>query len=143
MPTSLVVISLVGAGLAIAATAMARRARKARIAQFDSRESLSVGELCSRHFPHLPQQVVTECLATISRVTGIDVGKLRPNDRFDAELKLSRGNFIAGEWDDLEDAIAKRCRQVQREAKVQTIGDYVELMAATCSIPRPVSRQTV
>ena len=132
MPTSLLVVSFVGAGLVIVATTVARRARKARIVQFDSRESLSIAELCRRHFSHFPQQTVTECLATISRVTGVDAGKLRPTDRFDRELKLPRGNFIAGEWDDLEDAIAKKCRQVQPEAKVLTIGDYVELMAATC-----------
>lgn len=132
MPTSFLVLAITAVGLVIAAVTVARQARKTRIARFDSRESLSVGELRSRHFPHLPQQAVTECLTTISRVTGIDVGRLRPSDRFDVELKLPRGNFIAGEWDDIEDAIGKKGRQVQHEAKVRTIGEYVELVAAIC-----------
>jgi len=130
-PTSILVLCATGVGLAAAVTCVARHARKARIVRFDSRESLSVEELCSKHFQHLPQQTVTECLAKISRITGIDVGKLRPNDRFDGELKLPRGNFIAGEWDDVEDDIEKRIPEAQRLSKALTIGDYVELMGAS------------
>jgi hypothetical protein len=131
MPTSILVLCFGGVGLALIVASVARRARKTRTACFDSREMLSIGQWCSAYFPNLPQQTVAECLATISRITGIDAGRLRPTDRFDAELKLPRGNFIAGEWDDVEDQIAKRCQHVQREAKVLTIGDYIELMGAS------------
>jgi hypothetical protein len=99
-----------------------------RVARFDSREVLTVSELCGRYFPQLPQEAVAKCLSTISRITGIEAGRLRPNDRFDVELKLPRGNFIAGEWDDIEDEIAERSRKLGRQRRVQTVGDYVRLV---------------
>lgn len=128
--TSILVLSAIGIGSGLAAIAVARRAREARVARFDSRETLSVSELCGRYFPQLPQEAVTKCLSTISRITGIEAGRLRPNDRFDVELKLPRGNFIAGEWDDIEDEIAERSRKLGQQSSVQTVSDYVQLLAA-------------
>lgn len=137
MPTNVLIICIAGVAIILAVTGVASRARRTRIARFDSRELISVDQLCLAHFSNLPARTVTECLAMISRVTGINAGRLRPTDRFDMELKLPRGSFIAGEWDDIEDAIEKQYRQVKPHAKVLTIGDFVELMAVPCSIPTP------
>jgi hypothetical protein len=135
MPTSIVVLIAGGVGLIFAVASAARRARKVRINRFDSRESLSIDAWSAAYFPHLPRDAVAECLIRIGRITGIDAGRLRPSDRFDVELKLPRGSFIAGEWDDVEDDLARNGRQVQRQTKVLTISDYVELMGTERSFP--------
>ena len=116
------VVVLIGASLLV------RRARNSRLTRFDSRESLSVTELCNACFPRVPPRIVGESLATISGITGIDVGKLRPADRFDVELKLLQGNYISGEWEEIEEAIAKQRYRVRRLASVRTIDDWVNLM---------------
>lgn len=134
MLTSIVSLSCAVIGLTIATAAVARCARKARVARFESRELLSVSELCKAFFPDIPPDTVVKCLATISRITGIDAGRLRPTDRFKVELKLSRGNFIAGEWDDIEEEIAKKCGQVTLQRKILTIGDYIALIGSTQSV---------
>lgn len=135
MLTSILGLSCAVVGLTIAAATVARHARKDRIARFESRELFSVSEACRAFFPHIPRDTVAECLATISRITGIDARRLRPTDRFDVELKLPRGNFIAGEWDDIEDEIAKRCGQSPLQRKILTIGDYIALIGSTQSVP--------
>ena len=130
MPFSIFLLWIVVIMLAIAASSVAQRARKARISRFLSREILPISQWQSTYFPNTPKETIAECLATISRITGIDLGRLRPTDRFDKELKLPIGSFIAGEWDDIEDQIAKSRRHIQLEKKVLTIGDYIELMAS-------------
>ena len=103
---------------AIAAWVHCQSQRK-RLAIFATREVLSLTELHQAHFSDSERTAVLHCLATVSRVTGIDAGRLRPSDRFVEDLSLPSPSFVAGEWDDLDDELGNRCQHIH------TIRDYI------------------
>jgi hypothetical protein len=128
--TSIAVIIAITAGFCYAAVAVTRRAQMARAARFDSREVLSIADWCRRHVRNFSEPSVARCLARVSSITGVEAGRLRPDDRFDVELKLPHGYFIAGEWDDIEDDVARALLASKHPRTVCTVRDYIEVVAA-------------
>ena len=126
MDTSFWLLAAVVAFGGLASALLSRKANRNRVARFDDREDLSLPQLMAEHFSPYDCKIVEDCLARISAITGIAAGRLRPLDRFQGELKLPTGAFIAGEWDEIEEQIERS----SNASPIENIADYVSVMAA-------------
>lgn len=131
MPINILIICVIIGVLISLAVISSKKGLKSCVNRFSDRSSIDLEELRNDYFPDSSLVNLKEGLTAISKVTGIALGRLRPNDRFDGELKMPDGYFLAGEWDDLDEHIAELRTKSGSSKTIQTVGDYIELINAS------------
>jgi len=128
-----VAMMAIGIGLAVSAAAAAiwTRAQKRRFQK--KREVLDFGSITERFYAggNVTTADVEQAYTRISDATGVPAGELRPNDRFDRELKPRAG----WEYDDplhiFSDELARDAASVGVPLKLEeivTVDDALHLM---------------
>ena len=79
-------------------------------------------------------ETFTELWKEIASSAEVPPELLRPTDRFDKELGPVEGFRVAGEMEDLEEALMRRCEERQLDfhnVKAETVDDYIKIFTRT------------
>jgi len=118
-----------------------KRADSRRIARFHERATLSFEQFWREFYPgeEVRLESIAEALRLISDATEVAPGKLRPTDRFTAELAPERG------WE-FDDGLAEVAWYVEWESKgssagLETVDDLIRLLDRLEHRPEPPALQ--
>jgi len=105
--------------------------RRQRLKRFESRPDLSLDQIYGEFFGgrNLSKELVCELWKEVAESLHLPPGKLRPTDRFDAELAPPKGwehddNIVDVQW-----AAERRLKRSGTQAdlsQIKTLSDYVE-----------------
>lgn len=122
-------IVLIGTGYVF----VERRVKAGMKARFASRASLEFNDFYDRFYKgSLDQDVVRELMEHVAHELTIPMGKLRPGDRFENELKPMRGMEFDSGRDLLIVELARMAKKrgIEVELKrIRTLDDYLRSMA--------------
>jgi hypothetical protein len=113
-------VVLVGGGVAL--WFGGRNAVRKRAIRFSDRPDMSVDEFCSTYYKDssIGKETISKVLGVISEAIEVPAGKLRPSDRFDAELAPVKG------WE-YDDCIAHVDSFVKDKRKKAGVSDVEQL----------------
>jgi hypothetical protein len=102
-------------------------------ARFADRENLNVEEIYERYFSDsgLKKEEVIDLWIKIAQTLHLEPGRLRPTDRFDAELAPVRGYLVEDELVDLEDLVRHHFQgrwQKSKAAKPCDLNQFINML---------------
>jgi hypothetical protein len=101
-----------------------------KLRRFEGRERLSVKQIHDRFYPSCEMGTFVELWSEIASGAEVPPELMRPTDRFDKELGPVKGFKVAGELEDLEESLLRRCKEHQLDfhnVKAETVDDYIRL----------------
>ena len=123
-----------------------RRAKTGMNARFASRVPLQFDEFYNRFYKDsLDRDVVKELLEHVAFELTIPIDKLRPDDRFEIELRPMRGAEFDSGRDHLIVELARMAKKRGIEVEpnnMKTLDDYLRFMAGLYTRPRNSTTQT-
>jgi len=105
-----------------------------KLKRFEGRERLSIKQIHDQFYPACEMETFTELWKEIASSAEVPPELLRPTDRFDKELGPVEGFRVAGEMEDLEEALMRRCEERQLDfhnVKAETVDDYIKIFTRT------------
>ena len=103
-----------------------------KLRRFKGREDLTIEQIHDSFYPSYEMETFMVLWREIALAVEVPPGLIRPMDRFDGELGPVKGFEVAGEMDDLLEALKLRCKQEHlnfRKVVVKTVDDYIRLFA--------------
>ncbi len=102
-------------------------------ARFKDRENLNVEEIYQRYFSEsgLKKEKVIDIWMKIAQTLHLEPGRLRPTDRFDAELAPVRGYHVEDELIDLEELARDQFKdrwQMVKAAKPSNLSQFIHVL---------------
>src|SRR5262249_37253376 len=128
-PGPLVLLGLCGLS-AVAVYFVMRQRMPPKLQRFNGRERLPKKQNHHQVYPGYEMAQVAELTEEVASSVEVPAELIRPTDRFDGELGPVQGFEVAGEMEDLEEAMMRRCQRLKldpQNIKIETVDDYIRL----------------
>ncbi len=121
-------------GAFLYAIAKEERRKRSKKLRFEGRDCLSLEDVYERFYSSsgLDKEKVLRYWSETGKLLRLEVGKLRPEDRFDKELAPVRGQELADEIEDLSEYLASTARELRISAdlsEIKTLDDLIKRFA--------------